>query len=329
MPTLTVDKNGSGLRLDRFLKKVLPSMPMGHIFKLLRTRKVRVNGKRAKADKKLEQGDKIIIHMPMERFQDDSKRPIRPATSLDFNTIFEDEHLLVVSKPANLPVHSGAGHSSNCLIDQVHAYLEVRDRPGAFRPSLAHRLDKDTSGLVMIGKDAQTLREISLALKEGRITKKYLALCVGIPSPKKGTWELEVRRKDVPGYGKSPKKPRDKKPSMGITSYRVAISRKLKLGSAKALTLSLLVCKLHTGRTHQIRSHLEQVGHPLAGDRRYGDKDLNRLLREYFGIRRQFLHAYRLNLTHPVTHKVLNLSSPYPQDLMPLVKHLKLGIPAY
>ncbi len=329
MPKLKVDKNGAGLRLDRFLKKALPAMPMGHIFKLLRTRKVRVNGKRANREYKLSQGDEIILHMPEDRFNDDTHRPIRPATSMDFNIVFEDEHLLVVSKPPNLPVHPGAGHESNSLIDQVHAYLEVQDTPGSFRPALVHRLDKDTSGLVMLGKDAQAVRDLSLALKEGRITKKYLALCAGTPSPKKGTWELTVKRRDIPGSGGSYKPTRGRKDSLGVTSYRVAISRKLQVGSTKPRAVSLLVLKLHTGRTHQIRSHLEQVGHPLAGDRRYGDKDLNRLLRQHFGLRRQFLHAYRLNLTHPVTGKILSLSAAYAQDLLPLVKHLKLGVPAY
>ncbi len=315
MPSLTVDKNGAGLRLDRFLKKVLPGMPSGHIFKLLRTRKVRVNGKRARAEVRLFEGDQVLVHMPAERFEQDAKRPIRRALGMDFSTVFEDDHLLVVSKPPFLPVHPGTGHASNSLIDQVHAYLEVQDLPGAFRPSLAHRLDRDTSGLLMIGKDTRTLRELSGMLKRGEIAKKYLALALGRPRPATGIWELAVEK-------------RGKKTAIGKTAYRTATTRSLRPGMNRRVEVSLLVLKLLTGRTHQIRSHLEQVGLPLLGDRLYGDRELNRLLSKRFSLKRQFLHAYRLTLSHPISGRPLRLSSSYPDDLLPLVDHLRLGVPA-
>lgn len=329
MPELTVDRNGAGQRLDRFLQKLLPGMPRGHVFKLLRKRKVRVNGKRAKAEARLKEGDRVLIHMPDDQFESDAKRQVGKATRLDFSPVFEDAHLLVVSKPPFLPVHPGAGHDSDSLIDQVHAYLEVQDRPSTFRPSLAHRLDKDTSGLVMIGKDAETLRALSKMLKQGRISKRYLALAAGRPRPPTGKWELQVHRRDVPGSGKGKSPSRGRADAPGRTAYRVAVTRELWIKGGIQQPLSLLVLKLLTGKTHQIRSHLEQVGHPLAGDRRYGDRELNRFLRERFGLKRQFLHAFRLNLEHPITGNPLKLSSPYPDDLQPLVNYLKLGVPAF
>ncbi len=329
MPEMTVDHNGDGQRLDRFLQKLLPGMPRGHVFKLLRKRKVRVNGKRAKGDLRLQAGDRVLIHMPADQFDADAKRPVGRATRMDFSPVFEDAHLLVVSKPPFLPVHPGAGHESDSLIDQVHAYLEVQDKPSAFRPSLAHRLDKDTSGLVMIGKDAETLRALSKMLQEGRISKRYLALAAGRPRPPTGKWELDVHRRDVPGATKTKRPSRGRKDAPGRTAYRVAITRDLWLKGDEKRPLSLLVLKLLTGKTHQIRSHLEQVGHPLAGDRRYGDRELNRVLRDRFGLKRQFLHAFRLNLEHPITGNPLKLSSPYPDDLQPLVNYLKLGVPAF
>ncbi len=321
MPSLTVDRNGAGLRLDRYLKKVLPGMPSSHIFKLLRTRKVRVNGNRARGDFRLSENDQVLVHMPAERFEQDASRPVRRALGMDFTTVYEDDHLLVVSKPPFLPVHPGAGHASNSLIDQVHAYLEVQDRPGAFRPSLAHRLDRDTSGLLMIGKDAQTLRYLSDMLKRGEIGKKYLALALGRPRPATGTWELAVKKRGRNRNGSID--------VMGKTAFRTATTRSLRLTKNRKLDVSLLVLELLTGRTHQIRSHLEQVGLTLLGDRRYGDRELNRSLRERFGLRRQFLHAYRLALTHPITKNPLSLATPYPDDLLPLVDHLRLGVPAY
>jgi 23S rRNA pseudouridine955/2504/2580 synthase len=300
-------------------------MPVNHIFKLLRTRKVRVNGHRARSDLILEKGDEIILHMDDTRFKQDSRRRKRKATGMDFTVVLEDEHLLVVSKPPFIPVHPGAGHTHNSLIDQVHAYLEAQTCPDVFRPSLAHRLDRDTSGLLLIGKSVSVLQKLSRMLKEGRVEKRYLALAAGIPEPKKGTWEFEVKRRDVPG--KSTGGPRGRKDQAGRTSYRVATTRKLNQEKGPPIDVSLLVLKLHTGRTHQIRSHLNQAGHPLAGDIRYGDRLLNQLLRKRYNLRRQFLHAFRLGFTHPETGKKLNLADPYPPDLKSIAQSLRLGIP--
>jgi 23S rRNA pseudouridine955/2504/2580 synthase len=326
VPTLKIDRNDAGQRLDRFLKKVLPGMPVGHIFKLLRTRKVRVNGRRARGSLVLQKGDEIILHMDQAQFEKDSRRPERRAAGMDFNVVFEDEHLLVVSKPPFLPVHPGAGHKQNSLIDQVHAYLEAQDHPGAFRPSLAHRLDRDTSGLLLVGKTVSVLQKLSRMLKEGRVEKLYLALAAGVPEPKQGTWEFEVVRRDVLGRGT--KKERGRKDRAGRTSYRVAATRNLKGEKGPPLKVSLLVLKLHTGRTHQIRSHLNQAGHPLLGDVRYGDRVLNNLLKKRYNLRRQFLHAYRLGLIHPETKRKLDLVDPYPPDLRSIAQSLRLGIPA-
>lgn len=326
MPTLKIDQGDAGQRLDRFLKKALPGMPTGHIFKLLRTRKVRVNRRRARADQILQSGDEIILHMDDARFRQDSRRRRRPAAGMDFRVVFEDRHLLVVSKPPFLPVHPGAGHRQNSLIDQVHAYLEADARPGVFRPSLAHRLDRDTSGLLLLGKSVAILQALSRMLKEGRVDKRYLALAAGVPDPRQGAWEFEVQRRDVPGKAKP--KDRGRRDRPGRTSYRVAATRKLKTDKGPPLQISLLVLTLHTGRTHQIRSHLDQAGHPLLGDPRYGDRSLNKLLKKRYNLRRQFLHAFRLGLVHPETGKRLDLVDPYPPDLNPVAQSLRLGIPS-
>ncbi|MBN2494576.1 MAG: RluA family pseudouridine synthase [Deltaproteobacteria bacterium] len=325
MPELVVDADGAGLRLDRFLQKALPGMPRSHVFKLLRTRKVRVNGKRARPEQRLASGDRVLVHADAARFEQDRCRPLGRATRMDFSVVYEDGQLLVVSKPPFQPVHPGAGHAADSLIDQVHAYLEVPDRPAAFRPSLAHRLDRDTSGLVMVGKDAATLRALGRMLKAGEVSKRYLALARGVPRAREGRWDLEVQRRDIPGAKKSG---RGRADAPGSTLYRVAAERSLRLAGCRPLRISLLTLELLTGRTHQIRSHLLQAGHPLLGDRRYGDRELNRKLRAAFGLERQFLHAYRLELAHPATGKPLALASPYPDDLRPLVEALRLGVPA-
>jgi len=330
VPTVTVARDGAGQRLDRFLRKLLPGMPGSHIFKLLRTRKVRLNGKRARGEERLAEGDQVLLHVADTRFAEDTRAGHRPrarSRRMDFGVAHEDAHLLVVSKPPFLPVHPGAGHPEDSLIDQVHAYLEVPDGPSVFRPSLAHRLDRDTSGLVMIGKDLETLRALSEMLQAGTISKKYLALALGHPRPAKGEWELQVERRDLPGSARG--EPRGRPDAPGRTGYRVALTRELALPGGRPMEVSLLVLRLLTGKTHQIRSHLLQVGHPLLGDPRYGERGLNRRLRDAFGLRRQFLHAYRLELTHPATGKPLRLVDGYPADLEPLVAALRLGVPAY
>ncbi len=320
MPSLKVGEKEAGQRLDRFLRRALPAMPPSHIFKLIRTRKVRVNGRRARGPQILAAGDEVLLHLSEERFRQDRAASKRPARSIDFEVRFEDEDLLVVSKPPFLPVHPGAGHAENSLIDQVRTYLETR--PEDFQPSLAHRLDRDTSGLVLVGKNYAAVRALGDMLRQGRVKKSYLALCRGAPRPERGCWRFAVERRDTAG------RPRDESAPSGETQYRVAAVRPLDLPGAGEKRVSLLVLRLRTGRTHQIRSHLLQAGHPLAGDRRYGERELNIFLRRNFGLRRQFLHAYRLSLEHPLSGKPLRLSDPFPPDLERIVRGLRLGNPA-
>jgi len=329
VPTVTVDRDGAGQRLDRFLRKLLAGMPSSHIFKLLRTRKVRLNGKRARGEERLAEGDAILLHVAEERFSEDTHatRPRKRSRRMDFGVAHEDAHLLVVSKPPFLAVHPGAGHAEDSLIDQVHAYLETPEGPSVFRPSLAHRLDRDTSGLVIVGKDLETLRKLSEMFQTGAVVKKYVALALGCPRPAKGEWDMVVERRDLPGSAREEARGRADAP--GRTAYRVALTRELPLPGGRPVELSLLVLRLLTGKTHQIRSHLLQAGHPLAGDPRYGDRELNRRLRDAHGLRRQFLHAFRLELIHPITGKPLQLVDPYPADLAPLVEALHLGVPAF
>jgi 23S rRNA pseudouridine955/2504/2580 synthase len=326
MPSLRVTEDGAGLRLDRYLRKVLKGMPLSHIYKLLRTRKVRINGKRAKSDQALRKGDEIILHMDRDRFEEDARRRKKKIKGFQFKVVFEDEHLLVVSKPPFLPVHPGAGHFDNSLIDQIHAYLEVGTDPGPFRPSLAHRLDRDTSGLMLVGKSAGALRELNGMFLERKVRKAYLALAKGTPTPAQGIWRRMVERRDLPGTIRP--KSRGRPDATGSTAYRIAVRREIPGPDGNTLSLSLLLLQLITGKTHQIRSHLYQIGCPLLGDPRYGDPILNRWLSERYQLHRQFLHAFRLDLEHPVTKKPLSFVDAYPEDLLPLTEALRLGIPA-
>ena len=328
MAKVIVHRAEAGQRLDRFLRKLLQGMPTSHIFKLLRTRKVRVNGKQGRAEQVLEPGDEILVHMVEERFHEDTKRRPCSATQIDFRVVFEDNFLLVVAKPPFLPVHSGAGHRSNSLIDQIHGYLEIDDdAPTTFRPSLAHRLDKDTSGLVLVGKSVEVLQRLTRMFQDGEVKKTYLALAKGIPEPRSGTWSYKVERRDVPGSARATAPTRGRKDAQGKTSYQVAMTRSLHLPGGNDQPMSLLLLTPHTGRTHQLRSHLFQAHHPIAGDPRYGDPDLNRLFRTRYQLERQFLHAFQLQLAHPVSGKTLRLVDPFPADLLPIVQSLRLEIP--
>jgi 23S rRNA pseudouridine955/2504/2580 synthase len=299
-----VTPDAAGQRLDKFLRKRMENMPLSHLYKLVRTKKVRVNGARADIAQLLAAGDEITVHV----LQAAQPPPPKPAAARrqDFGVIYEDEHLLVCDKPAGLAIHPGTGITGETLVDQVRAYLErqgLQTPEGEFKPSPAHRLDKETSGVVVVAKTRQAMVKLTEMFTEGHPDKTYLALAKGRFQRDTGSIDLRLPEHQQTFASKQQR---------GVNMQH-ALTRWRKLaGGAEATLLELTI---ETGRTHQIRRHLEAIGHPVVGDGKYGDFPFNRVAQRQWGLRRMFLHSARLALAHPITGKRLQLESPLPSEL--------------
>ncbi|MFH0921587.1 MAG: RluA family pseudouridine synthase [Fibrobacterota bacterium] len=280
---IPIPENDAGQRLDRYLRKAFRATPMSLIQKALRTGKVRVNGRRADGDQRLVTGDWVLL--PDEWFREKEKKQAGTTGRNDFRAwvIFEDENILAINKPAGIPVHEGTGHTEGTLSDLLSAYLP--DNAGnsrTFRPAFAHRLDSDTSGVILAGKSAVALRSLTAQFREGRAQKEYRAWAGGTFTEQEGT--LETPLADKEGTEQS-----------AVTLYRV-------LKTAGEFTL--LSIRILTGRTHQIRRHLAGIGHPVAGDRRYNGANAERLM----------LHAFRVSIEDPVSGGKRTFEAPMPGE---------------
>ena len=272
-------------RIDNFLIARLKGVPKSHVYRVLRSGEVRVNSGRVKPDYRLKVGDKIRI--PPVRISQ-AKPRARPA---EFPIVYEDAAILVVDKPAGVAVHGGSGVSFG-VIESLRAA-----RPLAKLLELAHRLDRDTSGLLIICKKRTALVELHRMLRDGEVEKIYLAVVKG--SPEQDTFELrEALHKHVTASGER---------RVSVHADGKAALTRVKV--MKRGEFSLLEVRLLTGRTHQIRVHLAHAGHPIVGDEKYGDFALNKAMKK-----RLLLHAAKLSFKHPLTGERLRLESPLPGD---------------
>lgn len=291
---LEVDAGSVGQRVDNFLIRVCKGVPRSHVYRVLRTGEVRVNSARVEAPYRLRLGDRVRI--PPLRLAKRDRNPVPTTTRLPA-VIFEDESLLIVNKPAGLAVHGGSGVSFGA-IEQFRA-----SRPKLKFLELAHRLDKDTSGLLILAKKRSALTELHTALRAGRVRKRYLALV-------KGPWRDDLRRVRLPlkRYVTQSGERRVSVDREGRDSETVFRREQTRGG------YTLLSAELLTGRTHQIRVHLAHLGCPIAGDDKYGDFELNRKLSRQ-GLKRMFLHAEELEFDHPLSGKRVSFRAPLPEAL--------------
>jgi len=290
---LEVGEEGEAQRIDNFLLRRLKGVPKSHVYRVLRSGEVRVNSGRVRPDYRLRLGDRVRV--PPVRL---ATRPAKPLPRpLDLPLVYEDDALLVVNKPAGVAVHGGSGVSHG-VIESLRA-----ERPGAKLLELAHRLDRDTSGLLIVAKKRSALVELHRMLREGETEKVYLAVVKGPWDG--GTRELRERlHKYVTAAGER------RVAVHGGGRAAVTVARPI----ASSPDCSLLELRLLTGRTHQIRVHLAHAGHPVLGDDKYGDFELNRALARQ-GMKRLLLHAWRLAFAHPLTHAPLQLEAPLPGDM--------------
>src|SRR5689334_2380422 len=305
-----VDAEAAGQRVDNYLTKLLKGVPKSHIYRILRSGEVRVNSRRTKPEYKVQAGDRL--RLPPVRTARPAATPAQssshfPAPRLQANVIFEDDSLLVIDKPAGTAVHGGSGISRG-VIEQLRL-----ERPEARYLELVHRLDRETSGVLMLAKKRSALTELHRQLREGRVRKLYIVLA-------KGRWRDDKRSVKLPlnKYVLASGERRVSVSSDGVDAHTVFRLRR------NWSAYSLLEAELKTGRTHQIRVHLAHLGHPIAGDDKYGDFPLNKELARG-GLKRMFLHAFKATIVHPATGAALELEAPLPADLEKFLSGLDAG----
>jgi 23S rRNA pseudouridine955/2504/2580 synthase len=290
---LEVGEEAVAQRIDNFLLRRLKGVPKSHVYRVLRSGEVRVNSGRVKPEYRLRQGDKVRVP-PVRVSASGSKPAVKPE---NFPIVFEDPALLVIDKPSGVAVHGGSGVSHG-VIESLRAA-----RPEAKMLELAHRLDRDTSGLLIIARKRSALVELHRMLRDGEVEKVYMALVRG--RWQGGERELRERLHKFVTVGGERR--------VAVHAGGQAAATQVKPVAATN-EYSLLELRLLTGRTHQIRVHLAHAGHPVLGDDKYGDFGLNRALAKQ-GVKRLMLHARRLALAHPLTGAPLRFESPLPSDM--------------
>lgn len=264
MREIVLPKHEAGKRLENFLKK---EFPIGYVRKIFRKNAVRLNGSRAKPDDFVHGGDRIQLYIEYEK-------PAAPRAALvKFDLIYEDEALFVLNKPAGIAVHEG---KTVLKKDSLLGMLEARYRERGIKPQLVHRLDKDTSGLLLVAKNSQTAQELQNFFDTREVEKEYLCLVVG-------------RLADNAGKIDSPLPGREGNPVRALTRYRLV---------KKFSDTTLVRVTIETGRLHQIRLHFAKLGYPVVLDDQHGDFAFNKRFRRQYGLKRQFLHAEKLKLDY-------------------------------
>lgn len=293
---VTIGEDGEGQRIDNYLLKRLKGVPKSHVYRILRKGEVRANKKRVDATYRLVLGDVLRIP-PVQMARREPVNPQPVSARLASCTIFEDSALLVINKPSGMAVHGGSGISRG-VIEQLRL-----ERPELKFLELAHRLDRETSGVLFLAKKRSALVKLHEAMREGGMDKFYYVLV-------KGAWQDVRRHVKLPlfKYLTAEGERRVSVREDGQASHTIFTLQK------RWQDFSLLEAELKTGRTHQIRVHLSHLGFPIAGDDKYGDFPLNKELQRQ-GLKRMFLHAHRAVIRHPISGVQLILEAPLPQEL--------------
>ncbi len=299
---VNVSEDEAGQRIDNFLARYLKGVPKSHIYRILRRGEVRVNSGRIRAQYKVCAGDTVRI--PPVRISE-SKPGHVPGINLEQHVLFENPRLLVINKPSGIAVHGGSGLSYG-IIEALRA-----ERSTAPYLELGHRLDRETSGCLVIDKRRSFLRAFHEQLQQGQVKKLYLALVDGQWQGGKRTVDVPLRKNQLRGGERMVSV--DPEGKTAISIFRpVSVYQ----------DTSLVEVELKTGRTHQIRVHGQHIGHPLAGDEKYGDEQFNRRMRA-IGLRRMLLHAHMIEFVDPYDDEVITVSSPLDENVRTVLGHLE------
>ncbi|HXE21554.1 MAG TPA: RluA family pseudouridine synthase [Rhodoferax sp.] len=312
---ITVDDEAASQRLDNFLMRHLKGVPKTHLYRIIRSGEVRINKGRASADSRVVAGD-VVRLPPMRVSARGQEKALSPAPAREFPALLEDDWLLAIDKPAGVAVHGGSGVSFG-VIEQLR-----RARPQARFLELVHRLDRETSGILLVAKKRSALTALQDQFRSRETGKTYLALVLG-------DWPAGKKVIDAPLHKFLLASGQD-----GAGERRVKVVAKDDPDGMRAVTLvkvaqrlagfTLLEVTIKTGRTHQIRVHLASHGHPIAGDDKYGDFERNRLLQKKrgdAGLKRMFLHAWRLQFDHPSSGERVALLAELPPELQRFIDH--------
>ncbi len=297
MKEFIITKNDAGLRLDKFITKACPTLPTSLMFKSIRTKNIKINGKRGEISTRLKEGDRVTAYLKDEFFEEAAPKYSFLSASANIDVVYEDDNILLVDKKQGVLVHPDKNEYTNTLIDRIQHYLYKKGeydpkKENSFAPALANRIDRNTGGIVIAAKNAEALRIICEKIKCREMDKRYLAVVHGIPQKKQDTLEgfLEKNEDKNQVFLKSSK---TKAAKTIKTKYNVLQSKN---------NLSLVEIQLLTGRTHQIRAHMASIGHSLLGEGKYNKATADRKL----GFDKQALYSYSLRFAFTTDAGILN-----------------------
>jgi len=310
----TFEPGRSAERLDRFLAECLPELTRSQVKKLIDDGRVLLDGGPAKAGEKLKCGEALVVTLPQPAAAEALPEPI------PLNVLYEDRHLIVIDKPAGMVVHPAPGHQGGTLVNALlHHCRDLAGIGGELRPGIVHRLDKDTSGVMVAAKDDTSLNSLARQFKAHSINRRYLALVHGLMPADRGMVDQPIGRHAT-----------DRKKMSGKTrAGRRAVTHWRVLRRFDQDRLSLVELTLETGRTHQIRVHFSEMNHPVVGDPVYGSGGRaqtvpdTELRQQLVSLHRQALHARLLGFIHPATGAYMEFESPLPQDFREILDYLE------
>ena len=286
MKEIVITKNDSGQRADKFLMKYFNKAPKSFVYKMLRKKRIKLNGGRAEGSEMLAEGDKLQMYLAEETMEGFTEKKTVAYSKKNFDVIYEDENILAVNKPAGVLSHAESASDKDTLIDQILSYLSEKgeynpDEEKSFTPALCNRLDRNTSGIVIAGKNSEALRQINAAVKTKSIKKLYKALVSGTVS--KGGRLEDLYSKDTDRN----------KASLGLGDKKIITEYRPIRSNGR---YTLMEVELITGKSHQIRVHMASINCPIIGDVKYGNDTQNNDFRKNCGVKRQLLHAYKMVL---------------------------------